>query len=159
MLVPIGIAGSTDGSDENDGSTIGILGYEDYEDQQGGNDMSSDYDHQHGNLLTPNGNISYAEKTVDGVDEQHTVFDQGDCVRKSQPDQKNNLSSSFPNTVEGGFVSGVRSSFASSSRSNSSSIGTNGTNNSLSSRDSALEGDKKCTLSSCLLYTSDAADE
>lgn len=141
--VPIEIAGSSDGSEGNETSTIGILGYEDYDDQQpvlpDSSNIPHSYNHDHDNNSSQNGNIPFDRKKAEKLGSHDMVDGQDEFLRKTQITPKNNISSSFPNNIEGSFISGVRSSFGSSTRSNSSSIGTNGTNNSVSSRESTTE--------------------
>ena len=133
---------SSDGSEGNEISTLGILGYEDYDEEQPvlvNNGVNHKYSHHHEAASSQNGNAAHEIQQTDEKRNQDIAYTHDEYLRKSQLTQKNNTSTSFPCNIDSSFVVGTRSSFGSSTRSNSSSLGTNGTNNSLSSRGSATD--------------------
>ena len=142
--MPIETVSSSDGSEGQEISTLGVLGNVDYNEEQPGyedliNKTKNNSNLYHERMFTPNGNIPFDFQALEGNGSQNALCGQDEYLRKSTSGQKNTEASSFPSNIEGSFIGGARSSFGSSSRSNSSSLGTNGTNHSLSSRGSAAD--------------------
>ena len=140
ILVPIETVGSSDGSDSNDISNPGTLRFEDHESSVLPNPNTKfDFNQHHERSHSQGGSFSTLSNKIERKGGHDIIDRESDIQRKFHLEKKNGASSSIPYNIDSSYMAGTRSSFGSTSRSNTSSLGTNGTDNSYNSRSSMTE--------------------